>query len=104
MPINIFNTFDDPSASTGTTQAFGVNDTDQIVGSYSNASGSHGFLESGGMYTTLDDPLATKGTTAQGINATGQIVGVYNTHNGTHGLLLTAATSTPHDHPAATNS
>ena len=31
MLINIFNTFNDPSASTGTTQAFGVNDTDQIV-------------------------------------------------------------------------
>ena len=31
MPINIFNTFNDPSARTGTTQAFGVNDTDQIV-------------------------------------------------------------------------
>jgi len=25
------NTFNDPSASAGTTQAFGVNDTDQIV-------------------------------------------------------------------------
>ena len=31
MPISIFNTFNDPSASTGTTQAFGVNDMDQIV-------------------------------------------------------------------------
>src|SRR5258708_35372287 len=101
MPINIFNTFDDPSASTGTTQAFGVNDTDQIVGSYSNASGSHGFLESGGMYTTLDDPLATTGTTAQGINATGQTVGFYNTTNGPHGLLFTGGTSPPPHDPRA---
>jgi quercetin dioxygenase-like cupin family protein len=37
MPINIFNTFDDPSASTGTTDARGVNSTDQIVGDYSTA-------------------------------------------------------------------
>jgi hypothetical protein len=26
MPINVFNTFDDPSGITGSTQAFGVND------------------------------------------------------------------------------
>jgi hypothetical protein len=51
--------------------------TGQIVGSYSNASGGHGFLLSGGTYTTLDDPLATNGTTANGINALGQIVGGY---------------------------
>jgi hypothetical protein len=35
--LNIFNTFDDPSAFTGTTQAFGVNDADQIVGFYQSA-------------------------------------------------------------------
>jgi hypothetical protein len=34
MTINLFNTFDDPSANTGTTQALGVNSTDQIVGFY----------------------------------------------------------------------
>jgi len=38
-PIYIYNTFEDPSAFTGTTQALGVNDTDQIVGIYTNASG-----------------------------------------------------------------
>jgi hypothetical protein len=58
MPINIFNTFGDPLASIGTTQAFGVNGMDQIVGYYQNTSGVHGFLESGGIYTTLDDPSA----------------------------------------------
>jgi hypothetical protein len=56
MPIYSFNTFDDPSAFTGTTQAYGVNDTDQIVGQYRNASGLHGFLLSGSTFTTLDDP------------------------------------------------
>jgi hypothetical protein len=64
MPIHIFNTFDDPSGITGTTQAFGVNDTDQIVGLYQTASGFFGFLESGGTYTTLDDPSATTATVA----------------------------------------
>jgi hypothetical protein len=75
MPVYIFNTFDDPSASTGTTQAIGVNDTDQIVGYYNNAIGRHGFLLSGGTYTTLDDPLATLETQALEINNSGQIVG-----------------------------
>src|SRR5262249_55986011 len=67
MPIHIFNTFDDPSGITGTTQAFGVNDTDQIVGLYQTASVFHGFLESGGTYTPLDDPSATTATVAQGM-------------------------------------
>jgi probable HAF family extracellular repeat protein len=99
MPINIFNTFDDPSAFTGTTQAFGVNDTDQIVGSYHNGSGAHGFLLSGGTYTTLDDPLATNGTIAYGINDAGQIVGAYNTSNGTHAFLYSGGVFTTMDDP-----
>jgi hypothetical protein len=72
MPINIFNTFDDPSAFTGTTQAFGVNGTDQIVGVYQSGSGFHGFLESGGVFTTIDDadPRAN-GTFAHSINGSG---------------------------------
>jgi hypothetical protein len=37
MPIRIFNTFNVPSAP-GTTEAWGVNDTDQIVGDYDNNS------------------------------------------------------------------
>jgi hypothetical protein len=32
MPVYTFSTFDDPSASTGATNAFGINDTGQIVG------------------------------------------------------------------------
>ncbi len=75
MPINIFNTFNDPSALTGTTQAFGVNDTDQIVGYYQDATGNHGYLLSGGTFTTLNDPLASgsNGTIAFGINASGRL-------------------------------
>ena len=40
-------------------------------------------------FTTLDDPLGTKGTTAQGINDAGQVVGDYANQNGTvhHGFL-----------------
>ena len=86
MPTIIFNTFDDPSATLGT-QAWGVNDTDQIVGYYLTATENHGFLLSGGVFIPLDDPLATQGTTPTGINATGQIVGAYGDATGNHGFL-----------------
>ena len=89
MPTHIFNTFDDPSELTPSTQALGVNDTDQIVGLYQTASGYHGFLESGGTYTPLDDSLATA-TVAQGINGMGQIVGWYNSASGSHGFLYSS--------------
>jgi uncharacterized membrane protein len=91
MPVNIFNTVDDPSAIAGTTQAFGVNDTDQIVGEYQSiASFTHGFLESGGTYTTLDAPSAIN-TSAQGINSAGQIVGFYGTNTGGTGPFEAAS-------------
>jgi probable HAF family extracellular repeat protein len=64
----------------------------QIVGRYSDANGSHGFLYSNGTYTTLDDPLAANGTQAFGINDSGQIVGYYSDASFTeHGFLLTTA-------------
>ena len=79
MPINIFNTFNQPSALAGTTQAYGVNDADQIVGYYQDGGGNHGYLLSGGVFTFLNDPSASgvNGTIAFGINASGQIVGGY---------------------------
>jgi hypothetical protein len=55
MPVYTFTTFNDPLALPGTTQAFGVNDMDQIVGGY----GVHGYLLSGGTFTAIDDPSAT---------------------------------------------
>src|SRR5262249_29508577 len=102
MPIHVFNTFGNPSAIAGTTQAFGVNDTGQIVGRLQNATGFHGFLLSGGTYTILDDPSATNGTDVRGINALGQIVGTYNNATGQHGFVLTGGTYTTIDDPLAT--
>ena len=64
-------------ATTGTSQAWGINDFGQIVGGYTGAGAFHGFLYSGGTYVTLDDPLATGLTTAFDINNLGQIVGFY---------------------------
>jgi probable HAF family extracellular repeat protein len=77
MPVYTYTTIDDPSATKGTT-ANDINNEGQIVGSYNNASGQHGFLYSNGVFTTLDEPLATNGTEALGINDMGQIVGDYD--------------------------
>jgi probable HAF family extracellular repeat protein len=59
----------------------------------------HGFLLSGGSYTTLNDPLATNGTRAFGINDMGQIVGTYNTSDGTHAFLYSGGVFTTIDDP-----
>jgi len=50
--------------------------------------GTHGFLDSGGNFTTIDVPGATV-TVALGINAAGQIVGLLddNTSRFLHGFL-----------------
>jgi uncharacterized membrane protein len=48
---------------------------------------SHGFLYSGGTYTTVDHPSAT-GTQLLGINASGQIVGYYVDNNGNYQSFL----------------
>jgi probable HAF family extracellular repeat protein len=84
----IYTILDDPLATEGT-RALGINDTGQIVGLYSDASGTHSFLYSGGFYTTLDDPFAgVSGTIVTGINNAGAIVGFYTDSNGTkHGFL-----------------
>jgi len=80
MPIYAYTTLDDPLGPLGTS-AQGINTSGQIAGYYLDSSNSsHGFLYSGGTYTTLDDPLANAvagGTAANGINGAGQIIGYY---------------------------
>jgi len=86
---DIFTTIDDPLGIENS--ANGINSAGQIVGQYLDSNlYDHGFLYSGGTYTTIDDPLATNGTVATGINNSGQIVGYYTDSNGTrHGFLRT---------------
>jgi uncharacterized membrane protein len=72
--------------------ARGVNDSGQIVGSYYADGRYHGFLLSGGRYTTLDLPGSVN-TLAFGINNAGQVVGRYDSfdrpgRNSTSGFLL----------------
>jgi len=80
----------------------GINDAGQIVGWFSDATGTHGFLLSGGNFTTIDVPGAALGTQALGINVTGQIVGVFTDASSVpHGCRLSGGTFNTIDVPAA---
>src|SRR2546429_1736895 len=103
MPVYTYTTFDDPLNTSGDgTLASGINDTGQIVGTYADASGVHGFLLSGGFYTTPDAPLAHQYTTAFRIDSAGQIGGIYFNnhfrHSGLHRLLFNKSAFTTLQH------
>ena len=64
------------------TQAFGVNDHDEVVGAYAVGTGSsatmHGFTwRPGHGFTTVDDPHGVGTTTINGVNDAGDLVGFY---------------------------
>jgi uncharacterized membrane protein len=105
-----YMTFDFPGATQ--TIGGGINNLGQIVGGYQLADQSrHGFLDVGGVFTTIDDPNATSGSEATGINNSGQIVGTYNLNppevghvlEGAHGFLYNqgSMTFTAIDDPTA---
>jgi len=69
------------------TQAFGLNNRGQIVGSYTDASGSHGFVGTPDDLRSID-MLGGSETKAEAINDWGQIVGSYTDAEGKrHGFL-----------------
>jgi uncharacterized membrane protein len=73
----------------------GINERGDIVGTYCDWAlpclitpvGTHGFLITGGAFTTIDVPGAAA-TAAIGINARGDVVGSYSDAKGVHGFLL----------------
>jgi hypothetical protein len=75
------------------TQAFGVNDRDEVVGAYTTGSGSnaatHGFTwRPGNGFRTVDDPHGLGATTINGVNDAGDLVGFYTDSAGnTDGML-----------------
>jgi probable HAF family extracellular repeat protein len=103
MPVYTYTPVQEPFALGSHTAATGINALGQIVGYYINAGGNHGFLLSGGTYTSLDDPLATSGTNAFGINTAGQIVGSYSTSSDIHGFIYDGNSYTTLDDPSAFN-
>jgi probable HAF family extracellular repeat protein len=66
-----------PGSAPNSTTADTLNDKGQVVGWYTDPSGvTHGFLEEGGTYTTIDPPDSTY-TLANAINNSGTIVGAW---------------------------
>lgn len=78
-----------PGASA--TQAFGLNDEGEVVGTYTIGTGdnavTHGFTWMNGKFTTVNFPMASS-TTINGVNDEGDIVGFYTDAKGnTDGFL-----------------
>jgi len=76
------------------TQAFGINDSDEVAGTYTDGSGNSaktsGFVwtQSGG-FTTINDPQGIGATTINGIHNHGDLVGFYTDSAGnTDGILV----------------
>lgn len=63
-----------------------VNSRGDIVGSYQDATGLHGFILTAAGYTTINFPSATA-TRVTGINDRGDLVGTYVLGGATHGFL-----------------
>ena len=71
-----------PTQGVTVTQALGVNDAGEVVGSFNDANGTtHGFTYQNGGFQSIDVPGATS-TTVNGVNNAGQIVGFYVAANG----------------------
>jgi uncharacterized membrane protein len=106
----VFTSIDDPNATSGS-ENVGINDSGQIVGAYDLNppeaghvfEGSHGFLDSGGTFTTIDDPTAgVTSTTPHKINNSGNIVGVYRTGGPGIGFLDVGGVFTDVNFPGGT--
>jgi len=72
------------------TQAFGVNDHNEVVGATTNTSGAtYGFTWTpAGGFQTVSDPKGVGSTVINGVNDAGDLVGFYNSSNGnTNGML-----------------
>jgi len=81
--LKIGRTFIDLSVrGASSTMALGVNDHDEVVGTYTVGTGSsavmHGFTwRPGHGFTTVDDPHGVGTTTINGVNDAGDLVGFY---------------------------
>jgi hypothetical protein len=73
------------------TSCWGINNSGEVVGGYTNLTGGNGFIYNAGVYTDVIIPTATGGTTASGINNVGQVVGTFYDNAGYHGFLYTVS-------------
>jgi hypothetical protein len=69
----VFTPVVDPSAGVISLTATAINNADEVAGFFTDSAGTHGFLDVGGKFTTLNDP----GFTFNGLDTT-QIFGLNN--------------------------
>jgi len=86
------------------TSCYGINNSGEIVGTYSIGVFGNGFTYTSGVYTDIIVPGATAGTSAYGLNSAGDVVGSFADNVGQHGFLytFTGSTYTTLDVPGAT--
>jgi hypothetical protein len=89
-----FTTIDFPGASSTSCQ--GINPRGDIVGRYTLAGVTHGYLLSGDEFTTIDFPGASL-TIANAITPRGDIVGQYTSAGVRHGYLISGGEFTSID-------
>jgi len=92
--VGSFESINVPGASA--TRAFGINARGDIVGSYTDRTGTHGFIRRGTAITSIDYP-GSSSTEAWGINPRGDIIGRYtlaNVPGAVRGFLLSHETYT----------
>ena len=102
LPVSAqqFITVSYPGATTGT-YPNAINNRGEIIGSYADASGNHGFTLLNGQFTTFDVPGAL-GTFGGAINELGEIVGAYLPQNGNaHGFTFDGTTYSTIDFPGS---
>ena len=98
-----FTSFNVPlECSTCGDGAGGINNSGQIVGGYFANSKNHGYLDTAGVFSTVDFPDANNGSVAIRINNVGQIVGAYlDANSQVHGFLNTSGVIETVDFPGA---
>jgi uncharacterized membrane protein len=64
--------------------AIGINNSGEIIGTYSDLDGSHVYIDDNGAYTL---PLLPANTHITALNDNGQIVGSYSDGFHSHGLI-----------------
>ncbi|CAL1239598.1 PEP-CTERM sorting domain-containing protein [Candidatus Methylocalor cossyra] len=66
-------------------QAFKINETGEVVGTYWENGGAHGFVYGDGVFDTVDYPGAAE-TRLLGLDDSGNAVGAYRADDGWHGF------------------
>ncbi|HZQ22796.1 MAG TPA: hypothetical protein VFA89_08340 [Terriglobales bacterium] len=81
--------------------ANGINNSNHIVGSYTDGRGhTHGYIKVGEIYRTVDIPGAI-GTVATAINDNDEVAGYYFTNNTNHGFTDIGGTLVTVDYPGS---